>query len=48
MQGRALAAVIREGTRSLIGLHNRLHCSVCRERGGLGKNLSLFPIKRGE
>lgn len=30
--------------RSLIALHNRLYCALCRERGGLGKNISLIPV----
>lgn len=32
--------------RSLIALHNRLYCALCRERGGLGKNISLVPVTR--
>lgn len=38
---------IARGVHSLIGLHDKLHCSVCRSRGGMGKNVSLFPIERG-
>lgn len=41
-----LARIASSGTRSLIGLHSRLHCSVCRERGGTGKNISLTPTFR--
>lgn len=48
MQPREIRQQIGAGVYSLIGLHNRLHCSVCRSRGGLGKNVSLLPIRRGE
>lgn len=37
---------IANGVRSLIGLHDKLHCMVCRHRGGLGKNVSLIPVPR--
>lgn len=39
---------VANGVYSLVGLHDKLHCLVCRDRGGLGKNVSLYPIKRGE
>ncbi|KFC65274.1 hypothetical protein FG93_04815 [Bosea sp. LC85] len=42
----AIQEVIGQGTRTLMGLHNRLSCSVCRERGGLGKNITLVPTFR--
>lgn len=42
----AIQEVIGQGTRTLMGLHNRLSCSVCRERGGLGKNINLVPTFR--
>ncbi|TCR63196.1 hypothetical protein [Bosea sp. BK604] len=47
MQAPAIARHVSAGCHSLIGLHDKLYCAVCRERGGLGKNLSLFPIDRG-
>lgn len=46
MQPREIAGHIERGVYSLVGLHNRLHCSVCRDRGGMGKNVSLIPIDR--
>ncbi|WP_126111921.1 MULTISPECIES: hypothetical protein [unclassified Bosea (in: a-proteobacteria)] len=46
MQAPEIAGVVRQGTRSLIGLHNRLHCALCRERGGLGRNISITPVSR--
>lgn len=42
----ALAGYSAQGTRSLVGLHGRLYCAVCRERGGTGKNISLTPAYR--
>lgn len=47
MQPSDIADHIRAGTKSLVGLGNKLHCSVCRDRGGLGRNISLYPILRG-
>lgn len=46
MQAAAIAAQIRIGRRSIVGLHDKLYCALCRDRGGLGKNISLFPIDR--
>lgn len=46
LQGRALSGLVANGTHSIVGLHNKLFCSVCRDRGGLGKNVSLSPIVR--
>lgn len=46
MQPGDIAAVVKGGTRSLIGLHNKLFCSVCRDRGGQGRNINLYPIAR--
>jgi hypothetical protein len=48
MQSPAIGSVIRSGTHTLIGLHNKLHCSVCRSRGGLGKNINLYPKERNK
>lgn len=49
MQPREIADHVTNGIHTLMALHNRLRCSVCSERGvGGGKNLSLYPIKRGE
>jgi hypothetical protein len=48
LQAPEIADIVGQGTHSLFGLHNRLHCALCRERGGLGKNINLYPIKRGE
>ncbi|MGO4665500.1 hypothetical protein [Bosea sp. 2RAB26] len=42
----AIQEVIGQGTRTLMAQHNRLVRSVCRERGGLGKNINLVPIFR--
>jgi len=47
MQPREIAGHVASGTYSLVGLGNRLCCSVCRDRGGLGRNVSVFPISRG-
>lgn len=41
-----IADIISQGTCSLFGLHNRLRCTLCYERGGLGKNISLIPIAK--
>lgn len=41
-----IAEIMGQGTHSLYGLHNRLRCALCHERGGLGKNISLAPIAR--
>lgn len=48
MQPSDIRSHIANGVYSLIGLHDKLHCTVCRDRGGLGKNVSVYPIKRGE
>lgn len=48
MQPREIDEHIRAGRHSLIGLHSKLYCSVCRSRGGLSKNISLYPIKRDD
>lgn len=48
MQPREIAKHIHAGTKSMVGLGNKLHCSVCRDRGGIGKNISLFAVQRGE
>jgi cytochrome c553 len=42
----AIADISAQGTRTLIGLHSRLFCAVCHERGGTGKNISLAPSYR--
>ncbi|MGO4737355.1 hypothetical protein AB4099_12480 [Bosea sp. 2KB_26] len=42
----AIQEVIGQGTRTLMGLHNRFSCSVCRERGGLGTTTTLVPTVR--
>lgn len=46
MQPPAIAAVVRGGTRTLIGLHNKLYCSACRDRGLQGRNINLYPKER--
>lgn len=46
LQSRQLRAIVRDGTRTLMGLHNRLYCSACRDRGGEGRNIDLKPIYR--
>jgi hypothetical protein len=48
MQPAEIRAHVAKGVYSLVGLHDKLHCAVCRDRGGLGKNVSVYPIKRGE
>ena len=48
MQPHEIRRHVDNGVYSLIGLHDKLHCSVCRARGGLGKHISIYPIKRGE
>lgn len=48
MQPAEIRHQIAGGTYNLVSLGNKLHCSVCRDRGGLGKNVSVYPIKRGE
>jgi hypothetical protein len=47
MQPPAIAAAVRGGTRTLIGLHNKLYCSACRDRGLQGRNINLYPKERG-
>lgn len=46
MQSGEIVGHARAGVRSLVALGNKLHCSLCRDRGGLGRNISLFPIYR--
>ena len=41
----AIQEGIGQGTRTLMGPENRLSCS-CRERGGLGKTITLVPTAR--
>lgn len=41
-----VARHLRDGTQSLIGFHNRLYCSLCRDRGGQGRNVSVIPVMR--
>lgn len=48
LQVAEISRFIRAGTHSLIGLHDKLYCSVCRDRGGLGKNIDLKPRPRSE
>ena len=48
LQRRQLQDIVHSGTRSLIGLHNRLYCSACRGRGGDGRNIDLQPVRRAQ
>ncbi|MDE1438004.1 hypothetical protein, partial [Bacillus licheniformis] len=47
MQPPEIRRHIADGIFSLVGLHAKLQCKVCRSRGGMGKNVSLFPIEKG-
>lgn len=42
----AIQQAIAQGVQTVLGLHRRLRCSVCYERGGTGKNINVFPTYR--
>lgn len=48
MQAPQIAGHVRRGVHTLIGLHNKLYCSACRERGLPARNINLYPKLRGE
>lgn len=40
---------VNNGVHTLMDLYLKMRCTVCSERGiGGGKNISLYPFKRGE
>lgn len=48
MQSHEIAQHVARGVHTLIGLHNKLLCSACRERGLPARNINVYPKPRGE
>ncbi len=42
----AIQQAMAQGVQTVLGLHKKLRCSICYERGGTGKNINVFPTYR--